>query len=640
MIRQRVSLAVAGAVVATTALGAGFMAPASAAPNPTLFDPSFAPASGDLSGAGSDTTEVVLDYLSKGHAGIDGFNTGKSTGRIASFAAGTAETVSPATVSLKSGAPAITRPNGSGGGKGLLYGPNNTAGNTDLDFARSSSTLNANEISANLQQAAFAVDELKLAVSATSTNAPALISDADLVGIYSGTIKTWSQVAGYNGPAPSASIVPLIPQANSGTRSFFEGQLKARNGGNAVVLGSAVKSTQEHSDADIKGDPNAIAPFSTGRAETTPSVKTIGGFTAQRALYNVVRQADLANATKGALLTSAFGASGFFCSAAAKPLIEAAGFEQLATPGAAGGACGTFGQSDVQNFTTTNSVAQATTTTLSAVAQNGKSVKLTAAVNAPSGLPSGKVVFLENGEPVVPVSSAQVIGGAATLTLSNVGLGKHTYTATYNPTNAAAFTTSSTTSAAEATVLKTSGISIAPVAKTFGAAASIPVRVSSDGAAAAGSVTVNAGGSLSTVALSNGAASVAVPATLGAGSHAVSVTYNSDGATSSSVASSTLSVSKAKSTSTLKLSKTKIKASKKAKATVTVKISGSSLKATGKVTLKAGSKTVGSGTVKNGKVTITLKKLKKGTHKIKATFAGTGNYGKSVSKTVKLKVTK
>lgn len=634
MIRQRVSLAVAGAVVATTALGAGFMAPASAAPNPTLFDPSFVPAAGDLSGAGSDTTEVVLDYLSKGRAGIDGFNTGKSTGRIASFAAGTAETVTPATVSLKSGAAAITRPNGSGGGKGLLYG---TGNNADLDFARSSSTLNAAEITANLQQAAFAVDGLKLAVSATATNAPASISDADLVGIYQGTIKTWSQVAGYNGPAPTATIVPLIPQANSGTRSFFEGQLKARNGGNAVALGSAVKSTQEHSDVDIKGDPNAIAPFSTGRAKTTTSVKTIGGFSAQRALYNVVRQADLANPTKGALITSAFGASGFFCSAAAKPLIEAAGFEQLATPGAAGGACGTFGQTDVQNFTTTNSVAQATTTTLTAVAQNGKSVKLTAAVNAASGLPSGKVVFLEGDK---QVGTAQVIGGTATLTLSNVALGKHTYTATYNPTNAAAFTTSATTLAGEATVLKTSGITVASAAKTFGAAGNIPVQVTSDGAPAAGTVTVNAGGNVSTLALSNGAASVAVPATLGAGSYAVSVTYNGDGATSPSTVGSTLSVSKAKTTSTLKLAKSKIKASKKAKATVTVKISGSSLKASGKVTLKAGSKTIGTGTVKNGKATITLKKLKKGSYKVKATFAGGSNYGASATKTVKLKVTK
>ena len=63
-------------------------------------------------------------------------------------------------------------------------------------------------------------------------------------------------------------------------------------------------------------------------------------------------------------------------------------------------------------------------------------------------------------------------------------------------------------------------------------------------------------------------------------------------------------------------------------------------KANGKVTLKVGSKTIGKGTVKNGKVTITLKKLKKGSYKIKATFAGDSNVNGSSSKTVKLKVTK
>ncbi len=626
MIRQRVSLAVAGAVVATTGLTAGLMTSAYAVP--TIYDPSFVPGTGDLSGAGSDTSEIALDYLSKGHDGIEGFNGDKTTGRIASFAAGT----DPATVVLKSGSAAITRPNGSGAGKTLLRTATN---NPDVDFARSSSGLSTAEISDGLQQSAFAVDGLKLAVSAGATNAPATISDADLVKIYDGTITKWSQVSGYNGPAPTATIKPFIPQAGSGTRSFFEAQLKARNGTVSVVLGDAVKSTQEHSDVDIKNDPNAIAPFSTGRAKTTTSVKTIGGFSAQRALYNVVRLSDLSG-SKSALIQTAFGPTGFVCSPAAKPLIEAAGFDQLATTGAAGGACGTFGQTDVTNFTTSSSVAKATTTGLAGAAQNGKSVKLTAAVNATDTLPNGKVVFLEGD---TKVGAGQVIGGTATVMLSGVALGAHTYTATFNPTSAVAFTASKSGSAT-VTVLKTSAISVTAVAKTFGQAASIPVRVTADGAAASGSVTVNAAGTVSTVALSNGSASIGVPATLGAGSYGVSVTYNGDAATSSSVVGSSLSVAKAKTATTLKLSKKSVKAGKKAKATVTVKLSGSALKANGKVTLKAGSKTVGTGTVKNGKATITLKKLKKGSYKIKATFAGGSSYNASKTKTVKLKVTK
>lgn len=630
MIRQRVSLAVAGAVVATTGLTAGLMTSAIAAPTPTIYDPSFTPTTGDLSGAGSDTSEIALDYVTKGHDGIDGFNAGKSTGRLASFGAGAADVVSPATVVLKAGTSAITRPNGSGAGKALLYG---SANNTNLDFARSSSTLNAAEITANLQQSAFAVDGLKLAVSSASTNAPASISGADLVKIYDGTYTRWNQLTG-NAGGSGATIVPLIPQAGSGTRSFFEAQLKANNGNVAVVLGGSVTSTQEHSDAAIKNDPNALAPFSTGRAKSTATVKTLGGFSAQRALYNVVRQTDLANATKSALINSAFGPSGFICSAAAKPLIEAAGFDQLAST-TAGGACGTFGQVDVTNFTTANTVAKATTTTLSAVAQNGQSVKLTASVAATEGLPSGKVVFLEGD---TQVGTAQVIGGSATLTLANATLGSHTYTATYNPSNAATYTASKS-AVSSTNVLASSGLSVSVAGGTYGVARTITINGS--GGAANGAVSVSVPGVVSTaVTLVNGAGSVSVPATATVGSKTVTASYAGNASTFGTSASSTLSISKAKTTSTLKLSKSKIKASKKAKATITVKITGSSLKAAGKVTLKAGSKTVGTGTIKNGKATITLKKLKKGSYKVKATFTGTSNYGKSVTKTVKLKVTK
>ncbi|WP_082556182.1 Ig-like domain repeat protein [Aeromicrobium sp. Root472D3] len=628
MIRQRVSLAVVGAVVATTGLTAGLATSASAAP--TIYDPTFTPTSGDLAGAGSDTSEIVLDYLTKGHNGIDGFNAGKSTGRLASFAAGT----DPATVSLKGGA-AITRPNGSGAGKTLLYGANN---NADLDFARSSSTLSAAEISGNLQQAAFAVDGLRLAVSSTGTNAPASISAATMVKIYDGSYKKWSDIPGYAGPAPSAAIVPLIPQSGSGTRSFFVAQLKAANGGNDVALGSAVQNTQEHSDVDVKGNPNAIAPFSTARAKGSTTVTTLtaeGSFAAQRAIYNVVRQADRAG-SKGTLIASAFGSDGFLCSTAAKPLIEAAGFDQLATS-ANGGVCGTFGTADVTNLKT-NAAAKQSTTVLSAVAQNDKSVKLTASVSASGDLPGGSVVFSEVvGDTTKQVGGkTTVISGTATITLPATTSGTHVYSAAFTPSSPASYVASSSNKA-EATVLKTSAVSAGAVSTTFGQGASIPVRVTADGAAAAGgTVTVNAGGAVSTVAVSGGAATVAVPSTLAAGSYTVTVAYSGDSSTSASSTATSLSVAKASSATSLKLAK-KVKASKKAKATVTVKAPGS---VSGKVTLKVGSKTVGTGTVKNGKATITVKKLKKGSYKVKAVFAGGSNVNGSTSKTLKLKVTK
>src|SRR4051812_13909339 len=110
MIRQRVSLAVVGAVVAGTALSTGLVLPASAAGS--SFDPGFVPASQDLVGVGSDTIEIVM------HDVATAFNaTGAaSSGKIASFAAAPTENIT-----IREGA-TLLRPNGSGPGKALLFG--------------------------------------------------------------------------------------------------------------------------------------------------------------------------------------------------------------------------------------------------------------------------------------------------------------------------------------------------------------------------------------------------------------------------------------------------------------------------------------------------------------------------------------
>ena len=61
----------------------------------------------------------------------------------------------------------------------------------------------------------------------------------------------------------------------------------------------------ENTDTVLASDPNAIAPFSVGKANTLfpTTVHLEGGFNAQRALYNVVRGADVADAT----ITGIFG---------------------------------------------------------------------------------------------------------------------------------------------------------------------------------------------------------------------------------------------------------------------------------------------------------------------------------------------
>ncbi|NHA00346.1 hypothetical protein G5V59_10135 [Nocardioides sp. W3-2-3] len=162
---------------------------------------------------------------------------------------------------------------------------------------------------------------LSMAVSKNVvSNAPATLTPAQIVGIYKGEITNWSQVGGTAGV-----IAPKIPQGGSGTRSFFVAQLKAMNGGVDVTLAASVAEVQEHDDTAIKSDPNAVAPFSVGRASLLGDTLRIeGGWTAQRALYNVVRGADVANDKVQAV----FGSTGFFCSDAARAPIEAAGFKQ------------------------------------------------------------------------------------------------------------------------------------------------------------------------------------------------------------------------------------------------------------------------------------------------------------------------
>jgi ABC-type phosphate transport system substrate-binding protein len=306
------------------------------------------PQARDLVGVGSDTSQFAVNYLADGvKVGAiftPGFNAGANA-RLVSYDAIAPNGVIGDQIVIKTGTASIARPNGSGAGKTALIA------NTNINYARSSSTLSTAEINAGLQQVPFAVDGLKLAVSAAGTNAPASISPADMVKIYNGTYTNWNQLGGASG-----AIKAYIPQTGSGTRTFFLAQLQAANGGTAVTLGAGITESEEHNPAVF--DPasatyganavNAVAPFSTGRAGSSPAlVKLEGGFNAQRALYNVVRTSDLSKPW----FTSIFGPNGFICGGGGKASIEAAGFAQLAVSDD-GGVCGIPTQAATSNFTT------------------------------------------------------------------------------------------------------------------------------------------------------------------------------------------------------------------------------------------------------------------------------------------------
>lgn len=394
-------------------------------------DPSFTPVAGDLIGVGSDTSQHAVHLLAAS------YNATSPAARIASFAA-----TGGGTIALPSGD--INRPNGSGAGKALLYGAGN---NLDVDFARSSSAISTTEAQNGLQAFPFALDTLAMAVSnSTPSHAPASLTPAQIVSIYKGDVTNWTQVGGTAG-----TIAPKIPQAGSGTRSFFESQLKSMNGGVAVTLAASVAEVQEHDDTLIKNNPDAIAPFSTGRAGllgTTLRIET--GWKADRALYNVVRGTDLGNAA----VQAAFGENGFLCSTSGRDEIEAAGFKQLATP-ARGGVCGAATQSATSNFTLNEAVA--TATSLTGTSPKARQATLVASVTAPTA-PAGTVDFFE-GDTLL-MGNVPLVSGAATYVVTGATPGTHTYTAVYEPAEGSAFDASQ---ASDEVLVRTS----ATLAETF-----------------------------------------------------------------------------------------------------------------------------------------------------------------------------
>jgi ABC-type phosphate transport system substrate-binding protein len=304
--------------------------------------------SADIVGVGSDTIQYAGNFLADGdYLGNPGFNA--SGARVINFdATGDAngKLTAGAGVVLRGGTVPVTRPNGSGGGITFLNSSDKGAVHR-VQYVRMSRPPSKGEDDAavangwgGLHCYQMALDGLKIAVSNnTATNAGTNgISKADLTQIFSatGTIRTWGQVTGWNGPAAAAgtAIVPILPPSTSGTEQFFIQQL----GLSEAQVRADVTRAEEHDPALIQGSANAIAPFSTARIVmihngyfnngtplTTDPVKLLStGFTVTRPVYFVVRQSEIAQKWNKDL----FAPGGFLSqSFLAQPLIEdAAGF--------------------------------------------------------------------------------------------------------------------------------------------------------------------------------------------------------------------------------------------------------------------------------------------------------------------------
>jgi ABC-type phosphate transport system substrate-binding protein len=275
---------------ATFALAIGLVSPAFA---------DYAPGATDVVGVGSDTVQNIMDFVADGDQLSDGgYNTTGNINKLVSFDAtpdsndragylngSTNASLKPLTptIVLRGGLTPVARPNGSGAGIAALEA--DTAGN--ISFVRSSRPPTQAEVNVfvaqhnNLDTVQIAKDPLEIAYATANSTGAAVVSNMptaglsaqQLVAIYSGTKTTWNQVGG----SATSTIIPLIPQTGSGTRSTFLADLQAANGGTAITLGSNVVTVEENDPTSLTGaasPADAIAPFSEGRfnlySSTTP----------------------------------------------------------------------------------------------------------------------------------------------------------------------------------------------------------------------------------------------------------------------------------------------------------------------------------------------------------------------------------
>lgn len=339
----KLRLGAVAAIAATMAFGA--TAPAFADPGTQKT----------LSGTGSDTTQDVMSGVASVVSSIGSYD-----------ATGSANiTVNGVT---------FARPVGSGAGvralsssiRGIAYAGTTLPTGT-LQFARSSSL--GTQTGTELTYIPFARDAVTVAMSASSDFPKDVVLGAPgqptslftLRNIYLGTVTSFVDAGGN-----SITIRPLLPQQNSGTRTFWVSALGTTEaalttGGKATDLGNTVI---EHDGSFLKTDGD-IVPFSVGQYLAQGNYRTLpttvverrgnivlGGidsfkpvvydgtrittnpdFGVSRLVYNVVETRALTTATPSATDTAiraAFsGAGSSVCQASAQ--IQAYGFATIGT---------------------------------------------------------------------------------------------------------------------------------------------------------------------------------------------------------------------------------------------------------------------------------------------------------------------
>jgi ABC-type phosphate transport system substrate-binding protein len=160
------------------------------------------PAHADIVASGSDTIQSLFNAWS-GHYNADN----QPGGKLYSW-----DATGPSPIVPKADCAAVTRPNGSGAGIAALNAnahPTGDATDFCFDIARSSRVITTND--GNVTGVALAQDGIAYAANATTAVDDDLTLQ-NLHDIYTCDKTTWS-----NGD----TIVPVLPQASSGTRQTF-----------------------------------------------------------------------------------------------------------------------------------------------------------------------------------------------------------------------------------------------------------------------------------------------------------------------------------------------------------------------------------------------------------------------------------
>jgi len=245
----------AGVAIATSAAFLVTLAPTAHAAVPVIV------------AVGSDTTQ---DFMGSILNGAGQYNVKAQQPTALTVPADAPTCTVAQTYHTPAGAGEVLAPNGSGAGRNALKAEETAAAGSPrgcIDIARSSGGprgVGAGLDSATMQYYAFALDSV--GVVSTSLAAPGTISQADLLKVYNCTFTDWSQLPG----GGSGPIQRYIPQAGSGTRTFFISDLLGGFDPTTVSNAScpAVNQSFEENQATqvlLADHEKAILPYSTGQ---------------------------------------------------------------------------------------------------------------------------------------------------------------------------------------------------------------------------------------------------------------------------------------------------------------------------------------------------------------------------------------